>query len=182
VKPTEPEIGSSRARRRVMRLPSPSAGAVLGLVCALLAEGCSRKPIQFSRGDRIPLDTYTVTVSYVEAVQTRPSALDLIVHFRCQGITSREVTGKFFVMFGGHMSVIDSDGNQYAALPFTLDYYGSHGLSRLGDGRDFSGSSDLSEWVAVAKVPTNSHGFSFLVGNPNARPGQPRAAIIPLGR
>jgi hypothetical protein len=167
---------------RVMRLPSPSTGAMIALVCALLMDGCSRKPVPFSRGDRIPLDTYTMTVSYVELVQIRPSALNLIVHFRCQGINSREVVGKFFVMFGGHMSVIDSDGNKYAALPITLDYYRSHGLSRLGDGRDFSGSSDLSEWVAIAKVPINSHGFSFLVGNPNARSGQPRTAIIRLDR
>jgi hypothetical protein len=154
----------------------------MALVCALLLEGCSRKPVPFSRGDRIPLDTYTMAVSYVESAQMRPSALTLIIHFRCQGIQSREVVGKFFVMFSGHMSVIDSDGNQYGALPFTLDFYRSHGPFGLGAGGDFSGSSDLSEWVAVAKVPIHSHGFSFLVGNPNARPGQPRAAIIPLGR
>jgi hypothetical protein len=167
-----------------MRFFSPAATAATVLALSLLAVGCSRKPTPYSRGNRIPIGDYAITVSYTEAV-ARGSTQTLITHFRCEGVNSREETGKFFVTLSGHMRIIDSSGNEYAALPFTLDYYRSRGLGFLGSGSDFrsySGSSDLTQWVVAARVPVTAHGFSLRIGNPGRQRGQPRAALIPLGR
>jgi hypothetical protein len=153
----------------------------LALACAgAFMECCSRPPVAFSRGQPIPIGPYTIVVSYTE-VSASESAQALAVHFRCRGVNSREDTGKFFVAQGGHLFVLDAAGNRYSALPYTNSYYRSGGPGFIGGVRE-DGSPDLSEWVAVSKVPVNARGFSLLIGNPSQRSGQPRAAIVRLDR
>ncbi len=156
--------------------------AVLTTMIALA--GCAAKPTAFSRGDRIPLEAYTATVSYSEEFATGPRRT-LAVHFVTTGINARGDVGNFFVMFSGHMKLIDGAGNEYGALPFTQSYYYSHQATPFDNPRSFplfADTSNLKDWVAVARVPMNARGFSLYIGNPAARPGQPRAAIVRLDR
>lgn len=143
-----------------------------------VVSACSSRPVPFSRGQAIPIGSYTITVSHTEA-SARENTLTLVVHFRCQGV---EDTGKFFVAQSGHLFVIDGAGNRYSARPLPRGYYQGQRRGPLGLGRGDATSSHPAEWVAVANVPVNSRGFSLLIGNPARKPGQPRTAVVQLDR
>jgi hypothetical protein len=162
---------------------------ILVLLVLLLA-GCTGKPKEFSRGEPIPLGPYSIAVAARSTESSaRGSSQTLVVHLRTTGVNVREDTGKFFVMFSGHMRVIDGQGNQYGALPLTLQYFRSHSSSSMetpsrvptfldpGDPQ-----TNWQNWVAVARVPITGRQFRFYIENPGAKPGQARAAVVTLDR
>jgi hypothetical protein len=160
------------------------AKTVLLLCGCLFLAGCVTHPTLFTKGTAIPLDAYTVVVTSKE-VSVNGKSQNVVIHFRTTGVNTREDVGKFFDLFGRRMKMLDRDGKEYDALPFTLNYYRSHQATTLDNPAMFpmfADTSNLRDWVAVAQAPSGTKGFSLYIGNPMARTGQPDAAIIDVDK
>jgi hypothetical protein len=153
----------------------------------LAASGCST-PVPFSLGQSIPMGRYSLRVAYAEATASGPGDQYLAAQFRVEGIDSRDAMQRFAAAFLGQIRIADGAGKEYPAVPMLLETYRSMRAGQMRDLRamqDLLGSprsADLTNWVAVAKVPLRSRDFSVLVWNPDQRQGQPLAARIALGR
>lgn len=159
------------------------AACAIGPLSFLLAcAGCS-KPAPFSRGERIPLGPFTLSVSHAEMSSLDTRAQSLAVHFRSEGIDSQETAKRFAFLFMGQITVTDSEGNEYATLPLmTLGAFRSKRLSRGAGVVVPDGEFTPNEWVAVARVPVGSQGFVVHIKNPRRQEGQPSVASVALGR
>ena len=137
------------------------------MVLALMLVDCGSR-VQFTRGARIPLNVYTVTVTHTDSVDIGKSAKNLVVHMRCEGVDSKDGFAKFLMNFFGRMIVVDGDGNEYNAQLKPLSAYRGGGAAP-------------NEWVAIAKVPVKSRDFTFVIENASRLSGQPESAVVPLG-
>lgn len=173
---------------------SPAATAIRGaalVVCSvlflLISTACS-KPSPFSRGQRIQMGPYTISVSHAAVSSLDAQAQYLVVHYRCEEIDSKDAARRFALLFMGQMTITDGDGNKYWTLPpTTAGRYRSRKPGPALEARQVPESLSDSEytpneWVAVAKVPIESQGFTLLIRNPRPRDGQPSLAAIALGR
>ncbi len=161
--------------------------APVPLLLVLLSTSCSA-PATFSQGQPFALGPFTLTVSHAEVLSRDQRSQDLVVHYRCDQISSLEAARQFRILFAGHITITDSEGNEYETrLPTTAGTYRSYRSAFGVKGNQAeaaldSGGFTPNQWVAVARVPAASRGFTLVITNPDYRDGQPTVLSIKLGR
>jgi hypothetical protein len=161
----------------------------------LLSAGCS-KPQPFNQGDSIPIGPVQLIVSGVEvsAADDRPrfiwqglqhgpkagppeSMIQVVVSIRCNGsnrFVRMDLHDRMLEREG--ITLQDSAGGSYSTLDWPSGKYRG---SYSGSLRDFY---EYENWVAGFYVPQDRNGFTLVIKNVDRLPGQPSAAVVPLGR
>ena len=187
-------------RASTRRAPSPRPRAAGSLVLLLLG-GCAVpvEPTAFTRSQRIPLGSYTLTVSHLES--TSAAALGSMGPIA----SGKQILALFFGMDGAKSSeaaqikiwfmrfrLMDAEGRAHPGLlPLPAREY-----HRMISGMSVRTETDFAtwlnwsdanggpprDWVFLFMVPEKARGFSLLVDNPAPLEGQARLASITLGR
>jgi hypothetical protein len=186
--------------RAIMRSGAWRGAAMM----ALLLAGCEApvEPTRFARGQKIPLGSLTITVSHSESVSADyfggldPRILKggpqlLVVLFNAEGSDPQNAQTLIFDLLR-MLDVIDDQQKTFGpGVPLPRPTYNmmmTGGSMRTpGDFKTMMGwSSEANrfptEWACLFVVQEKSRGFSVRLHNLDQQEGQPRLAIVPLGR
>ena len=173
------------------------------MVFLLLLSACAEpvQPTAFSRGQKIPLGPYLITISHAESVAgsaveniLRDESMEqmqfFVVFFNVTGVRSTDIA-RFRLWFMS-FKVVDSSGQTHPGiLPMPLtEYYKMMSDNSVGTPADYkaqeswweSSSAPPGEWVFLFAVPDKSRGFTLLISNPTPEAGQVQMAAVSLGR
>lgn len=171
-----------------------------GLGLSLAACGGAGEAVEYPRGRPIHLSNWVVRVEQVEAVEPRllagyddfrvdeTEATVLAVHLEFR--PEEETPGgkilsteeRRFLKLMGAFRLRDGEGAEYRfGLPLPDLQYRMLKEARSGRASWPTSSPDAGRWVLLFAVPKESRGFSLLIRN-SGREGEPRLAVVPLGR
>ena len=170
-------------------------------VAALVAlAGCfPAEPTPFSRGEEIPLASWTVAVRSVEAMSSdllpgmrqlanRPAARFLVVHVEIERAASADAAQdhgaeRRFLKLLSSVKLKDGQGNEYDyGLPLPQSHYQMMKMGNAWSPDDMNWETQLGRWVILFGVPRESEDFTLLVRNLWPSDGQARLAAVDLGR
>ncbi len=170
----------------------------------LLLAGCEApvEPTRFARGQKIPLGSLTITISHSESVSADYfGGLDpriakggpqlLVVLLDAEGLEPQNVQTLTFDLLR-MLDVVDDQQKTFGpGVPLPRPTYNmmmTGGSMRTpGDFKTMMGWSAEAnrlptEWACLFVVQEKSRGFSVRLHNLDQQEGQPRLAIVPLGR
>ena len=146
------------------------------------------KPTTFAKGEKIPLGSNTVTVSYVELTKIYQPCV--AVHLECIGPDFEQL----FVQsnFRRSFAICENYGQKYPSnvvIPASV-----YRVQKTMEEADFRSSESMlgqtvmeqhlisrpRDWVIIFYRP-HSYNLTLLIENPNPLKDQPRLAAVPLG-
>jgi hypothetical protein len=173
------------------------------LLLLLVAQACAEPdPEAFSRGKAIPIATWTVKVNRVEvlsanalpvaAIQLFQSGEKLLaVHFRLEHEGLSEEIPPGFARLLRSVRLEDETGERWKlrSVPLTDTHwrmFKAGNAYTIGNLESWTGElrtqQYLKSWVLPFFVPQESRRFRFFIKNYDHREGQPRLAVVDLGR
>jgi len=176
---------------------------LLPLLLLLVAQACAEpEPESFSRGEAIPIAEWTVKVSRVEvlsanslpaaAIQLFQSGEKLMaVHVQLEHEGLAEEIPPSFARLLRSVRLEDETGTRWKlrSVPLTDTQWRMAKAGNeytLGNLERWTGEirtqQFLKSWVLPFFVPQESRGFHFYIESYDRREGQPRLAVVDLGR
>lgn len=176
---------------------------LLPLLLLLVVQACAEpEPESFSRGQAIPIAEWTVKVTRVEvlsanslpaaAIQLFQSGEKLMaVHVRLEHEGLSEEIPSSFTRLLRSVRLEDETGTRWKlrSVPLTDTQWRMSKAGNeytLGHLERWTGEirtqQFLKSWVLPFFVPQESRGFRFYIESYDRREGQPRLAVVDLGR
>jgi hypothetical protein len=174
------------------------ASLVLSLLVTALVACAIEEPTQYSRGQAIPIATWSVTVRSTEKLSERmipdlvravkPDAMWLAVHvdLEYEGSDSDEWERDLKRLFSGvRLTVEGGEEHEPIMAPMTDSHlkilkYGSS--ATIEEMQGWVAVSDWERLVLVFAPPKDSRGLSLLLANYDPRDQQPRLVAVDTGR
>ena len=181
-----------------MRRPATRGLRVAALVA--LAACFPAEPTPFSRGEEIPLASWTVAVRSVEAmsadllpgmrqVANRSATRFLVVHVEIERAASVDAPAedhaaeRRFLKLLSSVKLVDGQGHGYDyGLPLPQSHYQMMKMGSAWSPDDANWDPQLGRWVILFGVPRESEDFTLFVRNLWPSEGQARLAAVDLGR